>query len=296
MPNQPVPNQAVPNQPMPDAPASRIAIVTDSNSQFPADLAVRLGVEIVDIPVIIDDVEYPERSIDVDDFYRRLGHGAVVTTSQPSPGQFAALYQTLVKQGASSIVSIHVGSALSGTVNSARLAAQGIDAVIEIVDSQQSSFSIALAVWAACDARDRGADAQGVAAAAAAATIANVFVLGALDIAASSGRVTISASEATEATTIPVVALSGTDLQVVGYAADIAEASEAMLEVVAAQPGPIRIGIGVGDEAASEFYNTLEPALVAMDHVVEVVRYRCGPSVGAFSGPGVAGLAWMSLS
>ena len=291
-----MPNQAVSDQPMPDAPANRIAIVTDSNSQFPADLAARLGVEIVDIPVIIDDVEYPERSIDVDDFYRRLAAGAVVTTSQPSPGQFAALYHTLVKHGASSIVSIHVGSALSGTVNSARIGAQGVDAVIEIVDSQQSSFSIALAVWAACDARDRGADAQGVAAAAAAATIANVFVLGALDIAAASGRVTISASEASEATSIPVVALRGTDLQVVGHATDIADASEAMIAVIAAQPVPIRVGIGVGDEAASEFYDTLEPALIAMEHVVEVVRYRCGPSVGAFSGPGVAGLAWMSLS
>ena len=105
-----------------------IAIVTDSNSQIPPELAATLGIVVVPLTVTVDGVAYREGvDIDADDFYARFETGTpAVSTSQPSPGAFAAAYQALADSGADAIVSVHIGSSISGTVNSARLAAAGV--------------------------------------------------------------------------------------------------------------------------------------------------------------------------
>src|SRR5205085_7676373 len=80
-----------------------IALVTDSNSQIPASLIERYGITVVPLPVTIDGVDYLEGvDIDADDFYRRFETGTTptVATAQPSPGQFAAVYDRLVAEGA----------------------------------------------------------------------------------------------------------------------------------------------------------------------------------------------------
>ena len=104
-----------------------IGLVTDSNAQLPPELADRFAIEVVPLTVTVDGVEYLEGvDLDADDFYSRFEHGAspVVATSQPSPGRFADAYQRLADGGATEILSVHIGSAVSGTVNSARLAAE----------------------------------------------------------------------------------------------------------------------------------------------------------------------------
>ena len=273
------------------------AIVTDSNAQLPVELAERLIVDVVDIPIVVDGVSHPERSLDVDEFYARLAAGAEVTTSQPSPGDFVAAYERAAAAGAEAIVSIHVGAALSGTVNSARLAAEMVDVPVTIVDSGQTSFSIGLCVTAAVAAREAGATPPEIAEAASAAStrLGNVFVVSGLVLADGGGRLDVHGADAVAAEDVPVVALRGTDLEVVASVADLEGAVEAMLETIAGEPGPLRVGVGVGDRAVMEIHDRMVEPLRDMAHVDEVVSYRCGPSVGAFSGPGVAGAAWLRL-
>ncbi len=136
-----------------------IGIVTDSNSQIPAELAARLGIVVVPLTVTVDGVDYQEGvDLDADQFYARFESGTPqVSTSQPSPGAFAAAYQALADAGVEAIVSVHIGSAISGTVNSARLAAAGAPVPVRIVDTGSASFAIAFAAWEAAEAAAAGA-------------------------------------------------------------------------------------------------------------------------------------------
>ena len=101
-----------------------IGLVTDSNAQLPEELAGRYAVEIVPLTVTVDGVPYLEAvDIDADAFYARFDSGRPrVTTAQPSPGQFAAASEAVAARGATEILSVHIGSSVSGTVNAARLA------------------------------------------------------------------------------------------------------------------------------------------------------------------------------
>ena len=71
-------------------------------------------------------------------------------TSQPSPGLFARAYQRLVDEGATEILSIHLSAKLSGTMESARQGAQGIEDVrIEHLDSNNVSLALGVGVMEA---------------------------------------------------------------------------------------------------------------------------------------------------
>ena len=170
-----------------------IGLCTDSNSQLPQALVRRFGVEVVPITVTVDDVDYLEGvDLDADGFYAKfdLGRTPIVTTSQPSPGQFAVAYEGLVARGATEILSIHVGASVSGTLNSARLAARSVAVPVRLVDSATASFGISCCVWAAAEAIESGASLDEAAAVAEtlAPRIGNVFIVGGLDLMQKGGR------------------------------------------------------------------------------------------------------------
>jgi DegV family protein with EDD domain len=124
-------------------------------------------------------------------FYDMLGSSAVLPkTSQPSPADFAAAYSSLVESGCEAIVSIHLTSALSGTFESATMAAVDSAIPIHIVDTKLVSQATALAVKAAVAARDAGSDADTIAARATdvAARTRFFFVLDTLEYLVKGGR------------------------------------------------------------------------------------------------------------
>lgn len=113
-----------------------IALATDSNAMLPAELTARLGARIVPLSVVVDGVSLVEdETLDLPRFYSALRRGAVVTTSAPSPGLLAETYAELAGAGATEIVSVHVGSAYSGTVGAAQVAARLAPVPVHIVDS-----------------------------------------------------------------------------------------------------------------------------------------------------------------
>ena len=277
--------------------APKIAVVTDSNAQLPPDLAARYDIAVVPLPVIVDGRQYLEGvDLDVEDFYSWLGKLAVVSTSQPSPGAIGALYTELAAQGYDEIVSVHVGSELSGTCNSARLAAESIEIPVHVVDTGQASFSVGCAALAAAEAREAGGQAADVVTAAQWTSEAsrNVFVMDGIGLAEASGRVEISDElrELDERPEIPVMTFDDGDLVVLGTAGDISEATDLMASaVLAGEPGPLRCGVGVAGREAWGFYDAFEHR-VADVSTIEVLRYRCGPTVGAFTGIGTVGAVW----
>jgi DegV family protein with EDD domain len=272
-----------------------IGLVTDSNSQLPPELVARYDVEVVPLTIIIDGTEYAEGvDLDADAFYELFADGATpnVATSQPSPGQFAAAYEHVAAKGATEILSIHVGSAVSGTLNSARIVSDDAPVPVRLVDTNTSSFGIACCVWETAIAVQGGAsmDEAAIVAESVGASVGNVFVVSALDLARAGGRVVIDAAAAAT-DCIPVLSLDGGDLEVVARVHDVEAATDAMAAYCTrAELGDrLRIAVGVADAGAEPLWRALEDRVADHSSVVEVVRYRIGPSVGVHTGPGTVG-------
>lgn len=279
-----------------------IAVVTDSNAQLPPEVAVRYGIEVVPLPVTVDGVQYLEGvDLDADAFYARFESGTpAVATAQPSPGQFAETYGRLAAAGATAILSVHIGASVSGTINSARLAAPGAGVPVRIVDTDTASFAIALCTWAGAEAVAAGATLEEAAAAAerVAATVGNVFVVKALDLARAGGRLAAGAGE-TGDQAIPVLSMVRGTMTVVGQATDLGEVADLMaghVRAAGAHAGTgLRVGIGVADTGVAHLWDELEARLAGTAEVAEVVRYRVGPSVGVHTGPGTVGAMYAPL-
>lgn len=141
-------------------------IVTDSGvdlSLSPEELRA-LRIHVVPLTVQLEGQSYREGvDISADEFYRRLaGSGAMPTTSQPSPGDFESVYQELAAVDPE-ILSIHLSSGLSGTLNSARTAAQAVPAArVTLVDTKTLSAGAGWQVEAAARALKAGWPVQAV--------------------------------------------------------------------------------------------------------------------------------------
>jgi DegV family protein with EDD domain len=126
-----------------------VKIVTDSTADLPVKLAEELGIAVVPVYIRFGEKVYRDRvDISEDEFYQRLLHDPIhPNTTQPSPQDFADVYEKLSKD-ADSIVSIHLTSKLSGTYNSA---VQGKKMVknkcpIEVIDTQTLTIAFGLMV------------------------------------------------------------------------------------------------------------------------------------------------------
>ena len=126
-----------------------IKIVTDSGADLPTALTEELDVTVVPVYLRFGKEVYRDRvDISEDEFYQRLLKDPVhPNTTQPSPQDFASVYDKL-SQEADSIISIHITSKLSGTYNSA---VQGKKMVsnkcpIEVIDSLSLSIGVGLMV------------------------------------------------------------------------------------------------------------------------------------------------------
>jgi DegV family protein with EDD domain len=139
-----------------------VAIVTDSTADLPLELAKARSVTVVPLTLNFDGRSLLD-GVDITpaEFYRRLPQASThPTTSQPSPGSFAETYKTLLKDH-DSVVSIHISEKLSGTVASARQAADMTDPKrIHVIDSELVSMSLGLVTLAASALAGKGAEAE----------------------------------------------------------------------------------------------------------------------------------------
>ena len=144
-----------------------IGIVTDSTSSLSPDDAEREGIVVVPLQVIIGaDVFTEGEDVTPDMIAEALAGFVPVSTSRPAPDEFLAVYERLAAEGAESIVSVHLSSRMSGTLDSARLAAEQASVPVTCIDSTQVGVATGFAAGRAAQARDAGADVVGVAEAA----------------------------------------------------------------------------------------------------------------------------------
>ena len=273
-----------------------IGLVTDSNGVLPEGITARLAplaaLEVVPLHVTVGGVEYREGvDLDADGFYRLLAAdpAPAVGSSGPSPGAFLAAYRAQADRGVSEILSIHIGSELSGTLNAARVAARRAPVPVRLVDSHTASFGVAFAVWAAAESVAAGATAAEVEARVldVISHLGNVFVIRALDLAAAGGRLRVGADAAGDEL-IPVMRLCGADVTVVDRVATVQEAALVMAAEVRAAGTGLRVALGIADAAAAPLWQALDADLAGCRAIDELVHFRIGPSVGVHMGPGTA--------
>ncbi|MBI1880182.1 MAG: DegV family EDD domain-containing protein [Chloroflexi bacterium] len=138
----------------------KVAIITDSTAYFEPGEAEKLGVHVTSLTIQLGSDRFLEGvNIDSDELFRRLNYGAPYPASLP-PGAavFEELYTKLHKQ-TDQMLSIHISSHLSKTLQQARLGAESLlgRCTIELVDSMTTSVGLGILVKAAAKAANDGA-------------------------------------------------------------------------------------------------------------------------------------------
>ncbi|MFP3896916.1 MAG: DegV family protein [Anaerolineales bacterium] len=139
---------------------SSIAIVSDSTAGLSDEYVERHNISVIPLYINMNG-ETCREGIDIgpEEFYRRLPHcNPLPKTSQPSVGDFQEVYSRLETEGAEGILSIHLSSKISGTINSATLAAKEVNVPVEIVDTRCAAAAHLLAVEVGAEAVESGAD------------------------------------------------------------------------------------------------------------------------------------------
>ena len=152
---------------------SGVAVVTDTTHYLPAAVVERHDLHLVSLYVSWDGRTDRESDMpDYDGFYEHLRTAVTLpSTSQPSVGDFLAVYEPLLEAG-DDILSVHLSGGISGTVQAAHqardaLLERGIDpARIEVLDSDTGAAGHGLMAIAARNAARDGADLRGAAEAA----------------------------------------------------------------------------------------------------------------------------------
>ncbi len=141
-----------------------VAVVTDSTAYFPAGLAERRGIRQVPLHVLVDGRHWLDGvQLGPAELVEALARRASVSTSRPTPGEFEAVYSEVLRAGADAIVSVHLSRALSGTWESARLAAEHVGAKrVRVVDSRSTGMGLGFSVLAAAAVAADGGDLETV--------------------------------------------------------------------------------------------------------------------------------------
>jgi DegV family protein with EDD domain len=141
-----------------------VAVATDSTHYLPRGVADEQGISQVSLYVGWQDDSRRELEMDsFNAFYERLGHDAELpSTSQPSIGDFLAVWEPLL-EGGQDVISIHLAGGISGTYEAARqahalLAERGLGARVEVIDGETACGGLGMMLLAACASARTGAD------------------------------------------------------------------------------------------------------------------------------------------
>jgi DegV family protein with EDD domain len=171
-----------------------IAVVTDSTASLTEEVATARGITVVPLRVVIGTTSYDEGvadSVSPQMLAEALRARTPVSTSRPNPEQMLRTYEALAAEGSPEIVAVHLSGELSGTFESAQLAAGRSPVPVTVVDSRQVGMGTGFAVLAALDALEDGADAAEAAEAARrrAASTTSLFYVDTLEYLRRGGRI-----------------------------------------------------------------------------------------------------------
>jgi DegV family protein with EDD domain len=270
-------------------------LVTDSTSDLLADEARALGATVVPLTVRFGEEQFRDGvDIDAPTFYGRLATSAVTpTTSQPSPEAFAEVYRALLRSPDDEVVSVHIAAALSGTWQSASLAAREVgEGRVHVVDSLSVSAGIQLLLRLAARDRDDGLDAARI--------VQNLerardritvhVLLDTLTYLQRGGR--IGRAQAFLGSVLNVKPLLGVirgQVEPVARVRSRQQGMSRMIDLIRAL-GPLQ-SVAMMHSTALAPATELRNRLTAMLPEMDIALGQLGPVVGTYSGPGAVGVA-----
>lgn len=277
-----------------------LRVITDSSTSVPPEYLDRLNIIEVPASVNFGSESFLRSELSLEAFYARLATSdQLPTTSQPMPASFVQAYAQAAAEGADEIVAVCVASRLSGTLNSAVIAAAETQGPkVHIWDTEHVSIAAGWQALAAGEMVKAGWSSEAVL-----ARLADIrsrtflaFVPASLKYLVASGRVPKMRGAVGDLLSIkPIITGQGGLLEPTGQVRGQRRALETLLEraVTAMGDRPIRLAIAhanVPDQAA-ELFGAARGRLNVAEHFV----YDVGPVLAALAGPGVLGISAYAL-
>ena len=139
------------------------AVVTDTAANLQNKHLAENNIHVVPLTYYVDGVEQTCLDTDAfngDEYYAMIKAGANVTTSQVPPQLFMECFEPLLKEG-KDIICVNISAGISGTCNSARIAAGQLledypDRKISVIDTRGASLGEGLVALRAAQLRDEG--------------------------------------------------------------------------------------------------------------------------------------------
>ncbi len=276
-----------------------VRILTDSTADISPTAAEPLGITVVPLTVFFGDEAYRD-GIDMDTatFFNRLATSKVLPrTSQPSPGSFQEAFIRLIEEGADGILAITISSKLSGTYQSACTARDSLPeeykhVPIEVLDSENVSVGMAYtAIQAAKEAKQGGAlETIKANAIDRLARTRILFALDTLEYLSKGGRIGGASALVGGILSIKPI-LSFKDGVVVPIERPRTRTKAyARIAQLVADAGPLEAATIVESDAevGQQLVTALQPVYKG-----DLPRYNFGAVIGTYSGPHVAGVAYV---
>jgi DegV family protein with EDD domain len=279
---------------MPD----KIALITDSTCDIPQALIDQYDIIILPQIVIWGEETLRDRvDITPKEFYRRLEtDDQLPSTTQPSPGDFQDIYQQAIDQGAEEIVILTVSSEMSGTYELAKQVGDQMEVPVHVIDSKGPTMSLGWQVLAAARARERGADAEEMIAAAEQVreNLVQIVLLDSLKFLQRGGRIGNATRLIGSVLRIkPLVEINHQEgvVEEAGKARTRKRAIEQMINRFFEQIGSIeKLHIAVLHGDALEEAKTIAERIREEYNPVELLINITGPVLGVNTGPGALAL------
>jgi DegV family protein with EDD domain len=273
----------------------RVAIVTDSTASLPAALTDELGITVAQIQVRIGDRLDDESRITVPAMVDAMRGNLAVTTVPPDPGALYWAYADAGAAGAEAVVSIHVSSRLSGTVDTARNAAKQVRVPVHVVDTRTCGMSLGYAVLAAAEAAARGGDARKVIGAAAHSFRrgSELIYVDTLEYLKRGGRISPAVALLGTAMSMkPLLTMSDGRITPLDKVLGAERALRRMVDIAAKRAGVERVDVAVEHFAAEDRAHDLMRRLrKKIPGARKYMVTQVSSAIGAHVGPGALGVS-----
>lgn len=273
-----------------------VAIVTDSTSSLPIEVTDRYGIAVVPLRVEAGSARGVD-GVDVrtDDVAAALRRREKVTTSRPAPAEFVEAFQQALAAGVSHVVSVHLSSRLSGTWDSARLAAlEFAPGVVRVVDSRSTGMGLGFAVVAAAEAASAGGGPGAVEAAAMTVVdrTTSLLYVDSLEYLWRGGRIGAAAALFGTGLAIkPLLRVRDGQIEPLEKVRTSSKALSRLVQLAAAAADGAPVDVAVQHVAAAEAATAMATRLEeALPNVCSMQQSELGAVVGAHLGPGTLGV------
>ncbi|HZJ07474.1 MAG TPA: DegV family protein [Nocardioidaceae bacterium] len=274
-----------------------IVLLTDSTATLPLDVCETRGIVVVPLQVVIGAKSYdegPDGTASPQTVAEALREWTPVSTSRPTPAAILEAYEKAVAGGATEIVSIHLSSQMSGTFESAQLAAADASVPVTVVDTKQLGMATGFCVLTAADVLDSGGSAADAAAAARARAeaITSLFYVDTLEYLRRGGRIGAAAALLGSALSVkPLLRLEdgriGTLEKVRTSGRALSRLAELAVEAAGDQQVDLAVAHSANPDRADLLADTLRGRLETNLGEREIAVGEVGAVIGAHVGPGM---------